>query len=66
MKAVFGWTNDKEKGKFSTQMPAGMKGTGGTISAKERECSFRTTLLSGFSIDFFCHFNFYFFNLDGF
>ncbi len=53
MKVVFGWTRDKEKEKFSIQMPVGMKGTGETISAKDKECSFRTTLLSGFSTDFF-------------
>lgn len=56
MKVVFGWTRDKEKEKFSTRMPVGMKGTGETISAKDKECSFRTMLLSGFSIDFFLTF----------
>jgi hypothetical protein len=53
MKEVFGWTRDKEKGKFSIQMPVGMKVTGEMISAKDKECFFRTMLLSGFSIDFF-------------
>ncbi len=63
MKAVFGWTRDKEKEKFSTRMPVDMKGTGETISAKDKECSFRTTLLSGFSIDFF-KLSFLLFNFD--
>jgi hypothetical protein len=63
MRVVFGLTKDKVKGKFSIQMPVGMKGTGETIKEKVRECSFKTILLSGFSIHIFYYFPFTFDNL---